>query len=170
MKTYQQLLVVIGLIFGSASPVISEPVKEIWSKERCKVCGMFVAKYKLWLAQIQHKDGTTSMFDGVKDMMAYFHEPVKYGGGEDIVDIYVKDYYTQNWLDGRSAFYVIGSDVLGPMGHEFIPFSSEDSAKNFKKDHDGKNIIRFEEITLERVNELRTKMLRKKMRKLKKKN
>ena len=34
-------------------------------------------------------------------------------------------------IDGKKAFYVIRSDIYGPMGHEFIPFSSKEDAQTF---------------------------------------
>ena len=33
----------------------------------------------------------------------------------------------------QKAFYVIGSNVYGPMGEELIPFKNEDEAKKFMK-------------------------------------
>ena len=41
---------------------------------------------------------------------------------------------------------VVGSDVLGPMGHELVPFVSENDAREFLEDHDGVRILRFDDI------------------------
>ncbi len=133
------------------------PVEDIDRKERCPVCGMFVAKYQPWITQIIQKDGKVSMFDGAKDMLAFYFEPELFGGSKQAQsgEIWVKDYYSQEWIDGRKSFYVIGSDVYGPMGHEFIPFSSLAAAENFMKDHHGKKILKFEQITLDLVNSKR---------------
>jgi copper chaperone NosL len=49
-------------------------------------------------------------------------------------------------MDVRTAFFVIWSDVYGPMGHELIPFENEADAKQFMKEHKGKRILRFQEI------------------------
>ncbi len=38
--------------------------------------------------------------------------------------------------------------MYGPMGHEPIPFEKEDDAKKFLKEHKGKKILRFQDITL----------------------
>lgn len=116
--------------------------------EKCPVCGMFVHKYPRWAAQIFYKDGHFS-FDGVKDMIKYLHNPQKYGAKEDfkVKSILVTNYYTQYAVDGKKAFYVVGGDVLGPMGHELIPFKSKIDAKTFLKDHKGKEILTLDEIT-----------------------
>jgi copper chaperone NosL len=127
-------------------------------KERCPVCGMFVAKYPSWLAQVYMEDGKTYFFDGVKDMMALYFEPHKFGSTSKVEEVYVTDYYNQNWIDGHKAFYVIGSDTLGPMGHEFIAFDSREAAEAFKKDHHGTQILSFGQIDLELVNQMRSGM------------
>jgi copper chaperone NosL len=136
----------------------AEPLAKPSEKERCPVCGMFVAKYPSWLAQVYMNDGKTHFFDGVKDMMALYFEPQKYGSDSTVAEIYVTDYYTQNWIDGKKAFYVTGSDSLGPMGHELIPFDSMAAAEAFKKDHHGKEILSFDQINLDLVNEMRSGM------------
>lgn len=129
--------------------LVAQPQNGIDPKSRCAVCGMMVAKYPQWVTQLK-TSSEVLLFDGVKDMMAYYLEPEMYGGqqGETLNDIYVKDYYSQQWIDAYSSFYVIGSDVLGPMGHELIPFEKRDGAENFLKDHKGKQILVFSEISL----------------------
>jgi nitrous oxide reductase accessory protein NosL len=122
--------------------------------EKCPVCGMFVYKYPKWAAQIFYKHGEHShhySFDGVKDMMKFYFDPLKWGDyknskKENISKILVTDYYSQKAIDATKAFYVIGSDVYGPMGDELIPFEKLDEAKVFKADHVGVKILKFDEI------------------------
>ena len=59
----------------------------------------------------------------------------------------MSDYYSGKGIDGRSAFYVIRSDIYGPMGHELIPLASEADAKDFLREHKGSRILRFDEVT-----------------------
>jgi nitrous oxide reductase accessory protein NosL len=59
----------------------------------------------------------------------------------------VTDYYGTTRIDAAAAFYVIGSDVLGPMGHELVPHDSEAEAKEFMADHSGKRVLRFRDVT-----------------------
>lgn len=63
--------------------------------------------------------------------------------------LFVTDYYSLKPVDAWGAFYLVGSEVYGPMGKELIPFSSEDDAKAFLKDHSGKTVPRFPQITPE---------------------
>jgi copper chaperone NosL len=64
-----------------------------------------------------------------------------------VAAVVVKDYYTQISIDALKAFYVIWSDMYGPMGHEPIPFEKEADAKRFMEDHKGRKILRFKDIT-----------------------
>ena len=62
---------------------------------------------------------------------------------EDIEAIVVMDYYRLSWIDARKAWYVLGSDVYGPMGRELIPLEKEADAREFMKDHKGMKIIQI---------------------------
>lgn len=133
------------------------PLK-VGKKDVCPVCGMFVHKYPNWIAQILFDDGTYAFFDGGKDMFKYYLDLKKYNPKkrkEDITAIWVTDYYRVRLMDGRKAFYVVGSDVLGPMGRELIPHASEKAAKHFMKDHGGDEILTFQKVSLNLIESLR---------------
>ena len=124
------------------------------ARDKCPVCGMFVAKYPDWIAVIRFRDGSKVFFDGPKDMFKYYIDLKRYApskSGSDIESLRVQDYYGLTLVDGSKAHYVIGSDVYGPMGRELIPFEKESDAKEFFADHGGKGILRFKEITREIV-------------------
>jgi copper chaperone NosL len=124
------------------------PKLTVTKEDKCPVCGMFLYKYPRWVTRIEYSDKNVS-FDGVKDMLKYYFEHKK-----GIKDILVQEYYTQKTIDAKKAYFVLGSDIYGPMGNELIPFADENSAKHFLLDHRGKKIIRFEEITLDEVYKL----------------
>jgi copper chaperone NosL len=133
-------LLAAGSLAGEAAPAKPSPT------DKCPVCGMFVAKYPDFAARITFKDGSYAYFDGVKDMMKYYFNLAKYNPGKqsaDIGAIAVTDYYSLSPIDGLAAYYVIGSDVYGPMGRELIPFKGEAEAREFMKDHAGKAILSF---------------------------
>ena len=116
--------------------------------EKCPVCGMFIYKYPKWATQIFYGDKHYS-FDGIKDMFKYYFD-----NKEGISEMLILDWYTQKTIDATRAFYVIGSDTYGPMGHELIGFKDEADAKTFYMDHRGKKVIRFEDVTKEIVYKL----------------
>ena len=134
---------------GSALALDPAPVKPS-KKDKCPVCGMFVYKYPDWVGEIIFKDGTTAFFDGAKDLFKYYFDLKKYNHGKtqkDIAAIYVTEYYDVKLMDAHKAFFVMGSDVYGPMGRELIPFYTKQDAGEFKKDHKGKRILVFKQIT-----------------------
>jgi copper chaperone NosL len=119
-------------------------------KDKCPVCGMFVAKYPDFAAQIVFKDHSYAFFDGAKDMFKYYFNLGKYNPKKRVTDIgsiYVTDYYALRYIDGLKAYYVQGSDIYGPMGKELIPFEKEPEAREFMKDHQGKTLLRFQDIS-----------------------
>ncbi len=131
---------------GENNPVKPSP------KDKCPVCGMFVAKYPDFLAQMIFKDRSYVLFDGTKDMFRYYFNIKKYSPSRkpaDIESIYVTDYYSLTPVDGVKAYYVLGGNVYGPMGRELIPFGKEADAKEFMVDHSGKLRLKFKEVTRE---------------------
>ena len=119
-------------------------------KDTCPVCGMFVALYPDWVATVLYKDGHAHHFDGAKDLFKYLLNMPKYAPGHaqaDIAAIGVTEYYGVTKIDARAAWYVIGSDVLGPMGHELVPLATQAEAEEFQRDHKGKRVFRFDQIT-----------------------
>ena len=138
-------------LFSPARAEAPKPLKPS-AKDKCPVCGMFVAKYPDWLAQVIFKDGSHAYFDGAKDMFKYLFNLKKYNPSKnrgDVQVLYVTDYYDLTPINGREAFYVIGSDIYGPMGRELIPFQKEADARGFMKDHKGKTLLKFKEVTPE---------------------
>jgi len=160
MKYYKAwLLFTILFVFLTGAFLGAQDIQpaKISPGDKCPVCGMFVAKYPDFIAQIVIKDDVNAFFDGVKDMMKYYFDLPKYNPKKtqaDIAHLLVTDYYSMKLIDGRQAFYVIGSDVYGPMGKELIPFKDEAAAKEFKVDHKGTAILSFKDITPEIIKTL----------------
>jgi copper chaperone NosL len=156
-------LVLVGVIAWIITPCRAEEKAvtgplQVGKRDLCPVCGMFAHKYPNWLAQVVFSDGTCASFDGPKDMFKYIFDLRKYNPKKslgEIAGLWVTDYYTTKWIDGKEARYVIGSDVLGPMGHELVPHSSDRAARSFSKDHAGARILKFDEVDLNLIESLR---------------
>lgn len=119
-------------------------------KDRCPVCGMYVAPYPEWIGQVRHDDGTTVFFDGCKDLFTYLLSLDRYAPDKrrgNVAAIFVTNYYDGEVIPARTAYYVVGSNVMGPMGPELVPHRSCEAAHDFTQDHDGRRILRFDEIT-----------------------
>ena len=156
-------ILVVLLCFGLAACGSTETVEQAQGpgnpgpQDACPVCGMFVAPYPAWVAQVAFDDGSMAFFDGGKDLFKYLLARDRYLPEKrqlQVEAIYLTDYYELEPIEARSAFFVIGSDVLGPMGHELVPLASMAAAEEFMRDHGGARIVRFEEVTPELLNSL----------------
>jgi nitrous oxide reductase accessory protein NosL len=116
------------------------PAKE----DKCPVCGMFVYKYPDWVAATVLSTGEALYFDGAKDMFRYIKQHVNSNGR--IASAWVTEYYGLRMIDAKKAFYVVGSDIYGPMGHELVPFATRQEAEEFMADHKGRRILRYDEV------------------------
>lgn len=140
MKRLAGFLVLVSLWVVAPASAAEKAPPAPSAKEKCPVCGMFVARYTNWLGVVVRQDGGRFYFDGPKDLFTYYLAPEKYGPAgkqSDIANIYVTDYYSVSAIDGKKAFYVVGSDVRGPMGKELVPFAKKTDADGFLKDHKG---------------------------------
>jgi copper chaperone NosL len=153
-------LLIALLWMGMGAAYAEDSEVTIKKTDRCPVCGMFVYKYPKWVARVVLKSGEYYFYDGAKDMFKHIFDTAKYTTGKsakDMASMVVTDYYATELIDAKTAFYVIGSDVLGPMGHELLPFKDEESAKEFMEDHHGNKILRFQDVTMETINALDAK-------------
>ena len=150
MKSLMSLLIILCFVAVSFATGPSDITPS--QKYKCPVCGMYVSMFADWNARIEFKDSEYAIFDGAKDMFKYYLDIKKYNPSkskDEVTAILVKDYYSTEDIDARQAYFVIWSDVYGPMGHEPIPFEKEADAREFLADHKGTTIIRFDDITKE---------------------
>ena len=136
----------IGAVAWSGEPVPQKPD----ARAKCPVCGMFVARYPDWVAQVIFTDGSRDYFDGAKDMFKYLFELERYRPDQSektVAAVMVTEYYQMQTIDARQAYFVVGSDVYGPMGPELIPFNTRDDAQAFLDDHKGRRVLTYGQIT-----------------------
>lgn len=151
-------LIVVALILTVSLVTAAEKVPaKPGEGDKCPVCGMFVAHYPDFMAQVVFKDGSYIFLCCVKDMMQYYFGLPKYNPSKktaDVANIVVTDYSNMKPTDGYQAYYVVGSVVFGPMGQEFFPFGEESVAREFLRENHGKEIVRFDQINPEVLKEL----------------
>lgn len=149
------LLVLVAWTVQAAGP--ERLVPDPGPRDLCPVCGMVVSKYPAWIATVLYKDGHAHHFDGAKDMFKYLFDLKKYAPGHQAADmkaVAVTEYYGLTRMDATRAFYVIGSDVLGPMGHELVPLATRADAEEFLRDHQGRRILTYKQVTRTLVHRL----------------
>ena len=142
MKKYLLILFLI-VLFGMPS-CTSFPPRKIESHKDCPLCGMYPARYPQFNCQIVFKDGSYEAFDSAVGLLVYLLFPDNTGiKPKPIAGIYFKDYLKESWLEAGKTFFVTGSEIMGPMGVEFLPTDSETAAEELKIQEKGKDIIHF---------------------------
>jgi copper chaperone NosL len=154
---------VFGFLFASCQPKQAEqnsqkalqvPDKEsniAESKGSCRNCGMASLDFPQWNVKLLNKksEGQSSYFCSPRCLFVQAtadNSPVL-----QTDSILVVDYYDQKFIDARKAFFVLGADVTGPMGNDFVPFAEEKAAKDFFVEHKGKKIVKFADINNETI-------------------
>lgn len=125
------------------------------SETACELDGMILKDYPGPKAQIHYAEGKPEFFC---DMMELFMMVLAPEQKRLITAVFVQDmgktsweHPAGNWIDAKSAIYVVGSKKLGSMGPTFGSFSSMQDAEAFVQKEGGK-ILRFEQITQDMLN------------------
>jgi len=117
----------------------------------CGKCGMFPAKYPRWQSQIIFKDGKMTPFDGCKCMFNFISAMDQFDkihSRDDVAAVWVKDFNSGSWINAADAYYVVGSNMMGPMGKELIPFANQADAMKFNQKQGG-SMMMYSQITPE---------------------
>ena len=150
----RRLGAILELALLASAPAAAQEIgpRQPADASRCPVCGMLVARHPDWLAQIVLADDEALFFDGAKDLFRFLLEPEERpqaARARESGVAFVTSYYDREAIRARDAQFVIGSDVLGPMGAELIPHASREEAEEFSRDHGGSAILGFDEVTRE---------------------
>ena len=117
---------------------------------RCPVCGMFPARQPLWAGQAVYRDGAAHFFDSPVDLMQFLTAVERYSAGRSAADVHtswVTDAAGRGWVELTKAWFVHGSDALGPMRRGELPaFADEAGAAEFASRRGGR-VLTFEAVT-----------------------
>ena len=108
---------------------------------RCPVCGMYPARSLDWAGQIIFSNGDAQFFDSPVSLLMFLNDVPRYSAGrtaDDIVARYVTDVTSKEWIDAGAAFYVHGSNAVGPMRAGNLPaFAQRSAAEAFAQRRGG---------------------------------
>jgi len=119
-------------------------------EDRCAMCAMRVADHPEWVGAIELASGDTFYFCCVRCTLATSLQAQKFLGAaeSDIRRVRVPDYlHKGKSIDADGAWFIVDSDVRGPMGLAIVPASSQQDADTIVKRHQGR-ILRRAEVTL----------------------
>lgn len=114
-------------------------------EERCKTCGMKIDRASVWRSELVAADGKVTQFDTPRCAL--------YGWRKEklpAVSMRVREYYDASGplRDARELRFVVGGDVVGPMGPDFVPVEPARVTK-FIQDHGAEKAFALDEITAE---------------------
>lgn len=113
---------------------------------RCANCGMNVAGDSGFTTGATTSAGEIVVFDSPKCLFRWLTRPA----GAGATAAWVTEYFTRARTPVDDAFYVLGSDITGPMGRDLVPVAPRERADHFAAAHGGRVISRAE-ITAEVV-------------------
>ncbi len=115
--------------------------------KECPLCGMIPARYPQFHCQLVLKNGDYVAFDSATGLLTYLLFPDKTGMEPGKVSqVYFKDYVTEAWIPSDQTYFVVGSEIMGPMGIEFLAVDSEENALAVKRQEKGELIIQYQQI------------------------
>jgi copper chaperone NosL len=131
-----------------STAVAIEPGKDT----ECTLDGMLLMDFPGPKAQIHHAEGKPDFYCDLLELFTALLAPEQKRGA---LTAFVQDmgktgwdHPTGNWIDARSATYVVGSKKTGSMGPTFASFSGQADAEKFALAEGGK-VLRFDQITLD---------------------
>jgi nitrous oxide reductase accessory protein NosL len=131
--------------------------KPVPQDARCPVCGMYPARFEKWAAQVIYKDGASHFFDSPVNLHVFLADVSRYTTAYTQADIhasFVTDVVSGVWLEVSTAWYVLGSNALGPMRDGNLPaFATHKSALAFAQAQGGTVMI-ASDVTLDHLHTL----------------
>jgi copper chaperone NosL len=119
-------------------------------EERCRTCGMKIDRASPWRSEL---------LDGSGSAVAAFDTPrcaflAWRGGKVSASGVRVSEYYDRTLRSGADVRFVVGGDVLGPMGPDLVPVDPARATK-FIQDHGAERALRLDEVTVDALGSLR---------------
>jgi copper chaperone NosL len=131
---------------AALQPMAEDGRLQMSSSDRCPVCGMFPFKRPHSAAGMMLSDGRAFYFCGNGCLLrTWRHAPVYLGVSQDRIQrMVVQDYFSGAPLDARAAFWVAGSDVIGPMGPALVALKTSRDVEQFRARHGGRAAFKLD--------------------------
>ncbi|MCL1123730.1 nitrous oxide reductase accessory protein NosL [Shewanella surugensis] len=157
MNYLMSMLIVITPFFmggcGGETTATTLPVVAIGQGDECHLCGMIIVNFSGPKGETYTKTSpTVKKFCSTLDLFSFLLDPeYQY----QIKEIYVHDMGKTPWqspkdsdfIDGRKAWYVVGSSQFGSMGKTLASFTVREDAETFMRKFGGQVYV-FEEINM----------------------
>ncbi len=129
-------------------PLAADGTMQISDPDRCPLCGMFPAKRRKTAAAMALADQRTFYFCGNGCLLRAWHDPVTHLNVPPgrIQRMVTRNFFTGEPLEAQKAWWVAGSDVVGPMGPAIVALASQADVEQFKARHGGKIVFQLSQM------------------------
>ena len=150
------LPILLGALVLAACGEPAKPAlpREIAADTACSLDGMILLDFPGPKAQIHYDQGEADFFCDTREMFSILLRPEQ---KKRVVAVYTQDMAKADWtrpegqwIDAKTAFYVIGSPRRGSMGPTVPSFAREADARMFAEQYGGK-VLPFAEVTIDMV-------------------
>lgn len=128
------------LLAAVAAAALAAACKRKQSEQRCGHCGMKIDPESAWKADLVAADGAVTSFDTPWCALTAWRS-----GKTPATSLRVREYYEGRVRSAEELRFVVGGDVVGPMGPDLVPVEPSRVAK-FIQDHRAERALRLDEI------------------------
>jgi nitrous oxide reductase accessory protein NosL len=115
-------------------------------KDECVVCRMYPARYPRHCSQVAHPDGHIDHFCSTHCLFSWLGDPSRGSAAAAVAGIiWVTDFSAERWISARTAYYVVDSRYVGPMGAEAVAFDHRTRALDFTGQWGGR-VLTFDQV------------------------
>lgn len=163
MRALLPILTLIALLLAGCNNATDSaettPPQPITDNDICHVCGMFITEFEGPKSQAFMENHSEShKFCSTLEMFVFLQQPENQ---TQLLQAYVHDMGVTPWtapeddafILAADAWYVVGHDQRGSMGHTLAPFSTRELATQFIQIHGGELLV-YDDINLELLGQL----------------
>lgn len=131
------------LLFSSCqSDTDVKPSEIYYGEDICERCKMIISESE-FAAQYRIKNEPARKFDDLGCLVKYMHEQSK---NEEELFIFVVDYETKKWINGKGANYVWDGKIKTPMNYGIISFKTIETATKYSEKNEALLIGNYTEV------------------------
>ncbi len=131
MKHFLLLVIILITVVSCSDDRQSGPVEIYYGEDICERCKMIISE-KDFAAQYKLSNVKTVKFDDLGCMFHYMKKE-----NQSISSVYVFDYSSKEWIDGKSAYYVWSENITTPMGHGLLAVKNTQDAQVLVREQNG---------------------------------
>jgi len=128
------LLAVILVLPGCGKEDPDKPPKIRYGQDVCADCRMIIAEPR-FSASLVSGENDVLKFD---DIGCAAHYQMNQPGPPE--RFWVHDFLTEQWVDGKAAFFVYSGNLVTPMGYGLAAFSGRAEAEKFAENEKGRQV------------------------------